>query len=112
MSEVNLIRRLRDEPCSIELERGLDVATMHIWNDLCSVAADEIERLEYRVRALINGEQEAKNEAEIERLRMVLPEVWDAGFSFACQNSCAGVRDNDQTDYRQRDIDAVLEDAK
>ena len=39
----------------------------------CSlVVSTEIERLEYRVRALINGEQEVENENTIERLREAL----------------------------------------
>ena len=56
------------------------------------------------------GRSEIDYQNEIERLRSALPQVWDAGFSFACQNSCVGVSDDDQTDYRQRGIDAVLED--
>ena len=45
---------------------------------------------------------------KIERLRAVLPKIWDAGFSFACQQSCAGTNDSDKTDYRARDISAIL----
>ncbi len=69
-----------------------------------------------KVVHVISGKYQTEGWSEIDyqnglvRLRVALLRVWDAGFSFACQNSCAGMRDDDKTDYRQRDIDAILGD--
>ncbi len=76
--------------------------------------ADEIERLRkefYEETETIAAVHDKNIEVfleRIERLREALPKVWDAGFSLACQQSCAGTNDNDKTDYRARDISAAL----